>query len=190
MKETLEKLRSRFEEVADKLHADEEGNEELEELHASYETVIRDMERDRTDEWLSELDEDSYTVRVLFSDGGDLYYVSTGLMALQLGWLTVDKLEEGSEKMKEYRDHPMKSGVSFDDGSYYRGVMDFRFWKVKTRSNKEKQLPLTDPLVKDYVDACIGAGWRPKTSKNLRDDQNRDIVQLDHMIRKTYGGEG
>lgn len=189
MKEVLEALRKRFEEVADKLHVDETGDEELEQLHASYERVIDDLEKDKTDEWIAQLDEDSYTVRVLFSDNEMLYYVSSGLMAMSLGWMTVDKLEEGSEELQEFIDHPMKSGVAFDDDAYYRGVLDFRFWSIKTRSNIEKDLPLTDPLVRDYVDACIGAGWRPEPRDNLKDEQNKAIVQLDHMIRKTYGGK-
>lgn len=189
MKNTIEELEERLKAISNQLHSDETGDEDLEDLHAGYKTVIEDLKRDRTEEWINEIDEENYTVRVRFSDSEELFYVATALISFHTGWMSVDKFDNDSESFKHFKEHPMKGLAGFDDKSYYRGIMDFRFWKVKMRSHIEKKLPLTNKMVRDYIYACIGNGWRPKTTDNLREDQNKDIVQLDYMIQKIYGDE-
>jgi len=47
-KDLVEELKNRFDTIAKKYHEDETGDEKLEQLHASYQTVLEDLKRDRT----------------------------------------------------------------------------------------------------------------------------------------------
>jgi len=89
---------------------------------------------------------------IQYSENGEYYYVKDFVCGF-CDWTGVEKLKKLPE---DFVANPktfcnLLRGFRQYDGSYYRELLPFNFWKV--RSGKQVQVQDDDELVKDYI-AC------------------------------------
>lgn len=82
---------------------------------------------------------------IVYSDDKNYYYVKELAMGRDF-WLSVEK------HIKQPEPTGWVSDVMQFDNSYYRVILYFTFWKVRSYMKIEEQVEDTNELVKDYQD--------------------------------------
>ena len=84
---------------------------------------------------------------VIYSRGGDLYYIENVPINRARGWLEVEKRE--GPVPDERKSDRLEGWIEYDDGAYHRKWLSFAAWNVK--SGKSERVRRSDPLYRDYL---------------------------------------